>query len=48
MYFTCISLITTVILIAVSICYLFHKIWSKTKELLPFHDTNNKLREVLY
>ena len=39
-------LITIALLIAVSIyCYLI-KYWAK--QLLPFHDTNNKLRKILY
>ena len=41
-------LITIVLLIAVTIyCYLI-KYQAKQKHLLPFHDTNKELREVLY
>ena len=41
-------LITIVLLIAVSIyCYLVNY-QAKQKQLLPFHDTNNELRKVLY
>ena len=41
-------LITIALLIAVSIyCYLI-KYQAKQKHLSPFHDTNNKLRKVLY
>ena len=41
-------LITLALLIAVSIyCYLI-KYQAKQKHLLPFHDTNNELRKVLY
>ena len=40
-------LITIVLLIAVSIqCYLI-KYRAKQKHLLPFHDTNNELKQVL-
>ena len=40
------SLITIALLIAVSIyCYLI-KYWAK--HLLPFHVTNNKLKEIIY
>ena len=42
------SLIIIALLIAVSIyCYLI-KYKAKQKHLLPFHNTNNKLGEVLY
>ena len=42
------SLITIALLIAVSIyCYLI-KYRAKQKHLLPFHYTNNELREFLY
>ena len=27
---------------------LFDRIWNKQKLLLPFHDTNNELKQVLY
>ena len=41
-------LITTALLIAVSIyCYLI-KYKTKQKHLLPFHFTNNKLKEIIY
>ena len=41
-------LITTALLIAVSIyCYLI-KYQAKRKHLLPFHFTNNKLKEITY
>ena len=41
-------LITIALLIAVNIyCYLI-KYWTKQKHLIPFHITNNKLRDVLY
>ena len=41
-------LISIALLIAVSIyCYMI-KYQAKQKHLLPFHDTNNELREVLY
>ena len=41
-------LITRALLITVSIyCYLI-KYRAKQKDLLPFYDTNNELREVLY
>ena len=41
-------LITIVLLIAVSIyCYLT-KYRAKEKHLVPFHDTNNELKQVLY
>ena len=41
-------LVTIELLIVVSIyCYLT-KYRAKQKHLLPFHDTNNELREVLY
>ena len=41
-------LITIALLIDVSIyCYLI-KYRAKQKQVLPFHDTNNELREVLY
>ena len=41
-------LITIALLIAVSIyCYLI-KYQAKQKNLLPFHHTNNELREVLF
>ena len=40
--------ISTLILIGVRIyCYLI-KYQTKQKHLLPFHDTNNELRKVLY
>ena len=42
------SLITIVLLIAVSIyCYLI-KYRAKQKHLLPFHNTNNESKQVLY
>ena len=42
------SLITIALLIAVSTyCYLI-KYRAKQKHLLPFHDTNNELKQVLY
>ena len=41
-------LITVALLIAVSIYCYFVKYQAKKKHLLPFHSTNNKLREVLY
>ena len=41
-------LITIALLIAVSIyCYLI-KYQAKQKQLLPFQDTNNELREMMY
>ena len=41
-------LITIALLIAVSIyCYLI-KYQAKQKHLLPFHFTNNKLKEMIY
>ena len=41
-------LITIALLIAVSIyCYLI-KYRAKQKHLLPFHNTNNELKEVMY
>ena len=41
-------LITIILLIAVSIyCYLI-KHWAKQKHLLPVHNTNNELKEVIY
>ena len=44
----CILLITIALLIVVSIyCYLV-KYWTKQKHLLPFHDINKELIEVLY
>ena len=40
--------ITIALLIAVSIyCYLINY-QAKQKNLLPFHDTNNKLKQVIY
>ena len=40
--------ITIALLIAVSIyCYLINY-QAKQKKLLPFHDTNNKLKQVIY
>ena len=41
-------LITIALLIALSIYCYFVKYQAKKKHLLPFHNTNNKLREVLY
>ena len=42
------SLITIALLIAVSIyCYLI-KYQAKQKHLLPFHFTNNELKEIIY
>ena len=41
-------LITIVLLIAVSIYCFLIKCQAKQKQLLPFHITNNELREVLY
>ena len=40
--------IAIALLIAVSIYYYLIKYRAKQKHLLPFHDTNNELREVLY
>ena len=41
-------LITIALLIVVGIsCYLI-KYWAKQTHLLPFHDTNSKLKQVLY
>ena len=41
-------LIITTLLIAVSIyCYLINY-WAKGKHLLPFHNTNNKLKKPIY
>ena len=40
--------ITTVLLIAVSIYCFLIKYWAKQKHLLPFLDTNNELKQVLY
>ena len=48
LYFTCIFLITIALLITVSIYYYLIKNRAKEKHLLPFHDTNKELREVLY
>ena len=50
LYFTYLFLITIALLIAVSIyCYPIKYPAKKTKKhLLPFHDTNNKLRKALY
>ena len=42
------SLITIALLIAVSIYGYLIKYRAKQKYLLPFHHTNNELREVLY
>ena len=42
------SLITIALLIAVSIFYYLMKYWAKRKHLLPFYNTNNELRGVLY
>ena len=39
-------LITIVLLIAVRICCCLKKYWEKQKHLLPFHITNNKLKEI--
>ena len=48
MFYLPLLLTSTALLIAVSIyCYLI-KYQAKQKHLLPFHDTNNELREVLY
>ena len=41
-------LITIALLIAVNIYYYLIKYWTKQKHLIPFHITNNKLRDVLY
>ena len=41
-------LITIALLIAVSMYSYFIKYRGKQKHLLPFHNTNNELREVLY
>ena len=41
-------LITIALLIAVSIYGYLIKYWEKQKHLLPFHDTNEELRKVLY
>ena len=41
-------LIIIALLTAVSIYYYLIKYQTKRKHLLPFHDTNNELREVLY
>ena len=41
-------LIAIALLIALSIYCYFVKYQAKKKHLLPFHNTNNKLREVLY
>ena len=38
-------LITIALLIAVSIYYYLIKYWAKQKQLLPFHSTNNILKE---
>ena len=43
-----ICLITIALLIAVSIYYYLIKYQAKQKHLLPFHDTNNELKKVLY
>ena len=40
-------LITIALLVAVSIYFYLIKYWAKQNHL-PFHDTNNELREVLY
>ena len=46
--FTCLLSITIALLIAVSIyCYLV-KYRVKQKHLLPFHDTNNQVKQVVY
>ena len=41
-------LITIALLIAVSMYSYFIKYRAEQKHLLPFHNTNNELREVLY
>ena len=41
-------LITIALLIAVSIYYSFIKYQAKQKPLLPFHFTNNELKEIIY
>ena len=41
-------LITITLLIALSICCYLIKFRPEQKQLLPFHNTNNELREVLY
>ena len=41
-------LITTTLLIDVIIYYYLIKYRAKQKHLLPFHDTNNELKQVLY
>ena len=41
-------LATVVLLIAVSIYYYLIKYRAKQKHLLPFHDTNNKLKPVIF
>ena len=41
-------LVTTAILIAVSIYWRLIKYRAKQKHLLPFHFTNNKLKEIIY
>ena len=48
LYFTCIFINYYSVMIAVSIyCYLI-KHRAKQKDLLPFHVTNNELKEVIY
>ena len=41
-------LITTALLIAVIICCYLIKYRAKQKDLLPFHDIDNELKQVLY
>ena len=41
-------LITIALLIAVSIYCYFTQYQAKQKQLLPFHDTDNELREVSF
>ena len=42
------SLVTIALLIAVSIYRYLIKYRAKQKHLLPFHVTNNKLKEIMY
>ena len=41
-------LISIAILIAVSIYYYLIKYWAKQKQLLPFHVSNNEVKQVFY
>ena len=41
-------LITIALLVDVNLYYYLIKYWAKQKHLLPFHDTNNESKQVLY